>query len=94
MLKNVKSLQIQEQHRKHSKALLFGLYMFDQCKKPEQKISCKCTFKDIFPWDFLVLVVHVPNINGGKTMYLKEFLYIFFYYSWQLLIFVHIIVSI
>jgi hypothetical protein len=31
------SQRIQVQNWKHSKALLFGLYMFDQCKKPEQK---------------------------------------------------------
>ncbi len=31
------SRRIREQNRKHSKALLFGLCMFDQCKKPEQK---------------------------------------------------------
>ncbi len=40
------SRRIQVQNRKDSKALLFGLYMFDECKKPEQKISCKCTFKN------------------------------------------------
>jgi hypothetical protein len=32
-----KAWRIQEQTWKHSKAFLFGLYMFDQCKKPEQK---------------------------------------------------------
>ncbi len=32
------SRQIQEQNKKHLNALLFSIYMFDQCKKPEQKI--------------------------------------------------------
>jgi hypothetical protein len=31
------SRRIQEQNRKNSKALLFGLYLFDKCKKREQK---------------------------------------------------------
>ncbi len=38
------SWRIQEQNRNNSEALLFGLYVFDKCKKREQKISCKCTF--------------------------------------------------
>ncbi len=37
MLKIWISQRIQEQNRKHSKVLFFGLYMFDQCKKLEQK---------------------------------------------------------
>jgi hypothetical protein len=40
-----KSRRIQVQNRKPSKVLLFGLCLFDMCKKPDQKISCKCTFK-------------------------------------------------
>ncbi len=41
------SLWIQEPKWKQSKALLFDLrvYMFDQCKNLNKKISCKCTFK-------------------------------------------------
>ncbi len=31
------SQRIREQNRKNSKALLFGLYVFDKCKKREQK---------------------------------------------------------
>jgi hypothetical protein len=31
------SWRIQVQNQKDSKALLFGLYLFDECKKPEQK---------------------------------------------------------
>ncbi len=37
MLKNRISRRIQEQNRKNSKALLFGLYVFEKCKKREQK---------------------------------------------------------
>jgi hypothetical protein len=43
------SRRIQEQNRKNSKALLFGLYVFDTCKKKineNKKFSCKCTFKN------------------------------------------------
>jgi hypothetical protein len=40
------SRRIQEQNRKNSKALLFGLYVFDKCKNENKKISCKCTFKE------------------------------------------------
>jgi hypothetical protein len=46
MLKNLNSQRIQEQNRKCSEALLFGLYVLDKCKKNEnKKISCKCIFK-------------------------------------------------
>jgi hypothetical protein len=38
--------RIQVQNKKHSKALLFGLNMFDQYKNQNKKISCKCTFKE------------------------------------------------
>jgi hypothetical protein len=40
MLKNFNKLAIQEQNQKHPKAILFGLCMFNQCKKQDQKI-CK-----------------------------------------------------
>jgi hypothetical protein len=44
-ISNTVSWRIQEQNWKNSEALLFSLYVFDKCKKPEQKISCRCTFK-------------------------------------------------
>ncbi len=50
MLKNSNKLAYQEQTRKHSNALLFGQYMFDQCKKLKQKnlmqgtFYCRCYF--------------------------------------------------
>ncbi len=43
---NVKNLNKLANSRTKSKTfrnLLYGLYVFDQCKKREQKISCKCT---------------------------------------------------
>ncbi len=43
---NVKNLNKLANSRTKSKTfrnLLYGLYVFDKCKKREQKISCKCT---------------------------------------------------
>jgi hypothetical protein len=39
MLKNLNKSANSSTNQKHSKALLFGLYMFDQYKKPEQEKS-------------------------------------------------------
>jgi hypothetical protein len=37
IFKNLNKSVISRTKSKHSKALLFSLYMFDKCKKPEQK---------------------------------------------------------
>ncbi len=65
------SRQIQEQNRKHSKALLFGLSMFDQCKKSEQKISCECTFK----------MRSTSELNSLKDTFAPDFWILFFFSS-------------
>ncbi len=46
MLKNLNKSANSRTKWKNLKVLLFGLYVFDKCKKREQKISWKCTFKE------------------------------------------------
>jgi hypothetical protein len=41
------SRQIQEQNPKHSNAFLFGLYVFDQCKNPEQKSHARVPLREL-----------------------------------------------
>ncbi len=49
ILKNLNKSAIKEQNRKHSKALLFGLYMFDQCKNQNKKCPASVPFRTQMP---------------------------------------------
>jgi hypothetical protein len=72
---NVKKFeQVGEFKRTKSKlkSLVFGLYMFDQCKKPEKKISSKWTFKrEIFTW-CRVELTKTPQQTGHCSYFLIE----------------------